>query len=291
MTDAANSRGSPSSSTATTSQGSTVTTITSTDTTSQASSVTVITSIDQASTVAFSPNATMTNTQAFIVTVTTSTSSASPTVQTSDNKTTYSSADDRLSDPTVAGVVIAASVVLALITFLITYFVMRRQGRHGRSPGRHLLAPTVVKDQITEHRGPRQSFEKETERDHPIFQMSLPQSADDAAIQQKTKIVMDQIELHVENFYQDRPNFATSQPDAELAAFDSRCLPATLATLLPQSKFGASLIKHSLAHLITTSISSSGNPQQSLLPAEFVQLPSSIASTNPKITGTLGTCS
>ena len=203
-------------------------------------------------------------------------------------KASHSTADSRLSNSTVAGVVIAASVGIALITFLLTYFIMHRRGRYGNSRGQRQREPGVIRNQDNEYPELKRSFGKEKNGDQLILQTSLPQSADDATVQQKTRTIVDLIELHVESFYRNKANPTISHPNAELAAFDSGCFPNPLATLLPQSKCAVSLIKHSLAHLITTSISWTGNPERSLLPAEFVLLPSNIMSTNSKTDRTPG---
>lgn len=106
----------------------------------------------------------------------------------------------------------------------------------------------------------------------------LPQSADDKTIQQRTQSTLDQIELHVENFYRHSSSSALRPDNAELAKFDSPYLPASLATLLPRSNNRRNIMKHALAQSVTSSISPSADPARSFLPTEYTLLPDNGAS-------------
>ena len=114
----------------------------------------------------------------------------------------------------------------------------------------------------------------------------LPQSADDATIQRSVEATIEQVGLHIENFYKNTPSSRADAEESELKSFDSTFLPAPLAVMLAQSSKATPVLKHTLSHLVTTSISPTGKPAQSLLPAEFVLLPgktkSSKSSTSKK---------
>ena len=113
------------------------------------------------------------------------------------------------------------------------------------------------------------------------YESYLPQSADDMAIRQRTKNILDQVELHVENFYQNAQNPDSRSTDKELALFNSPQLLEPLPSLLEYSADKVSPIKHALAHLVTSSISMNAKPTESLLPAELLALPNSLALTKP----------
>lgn len=120
------------------------------------------------------------------------------------------------------------------------------------------------------------------------YETYLPQSADDGTVQQKAKGILDQVELHIENFYRNSSS-ATLRPDsAELGAFDSPYLPASLATLLPRSKNKVNIMKHALAQSMTSCISPNASPVRSLLPTEFATLPNTVASTRSKVSTKAG---
>ena len=194
-----------------------------------------------------------------------------------------SPASDRLSNGIVAGLVVAIALGLAAITFVTTFFVMRRKRDQRKTP---VTTGPEKEDEINyERKGPLVTA---TSRRPDSIANHLPQSADDATIQHSAEATLEQIGLHVENFYQNAPTSLIKNYDSELKAFDSTYLPGPLAVLLPRSKVATSLLKHTLAHLATSSISPSGSPTRSLLPAEFVLLPSTIESsksTNPKLIG------
>lgn len=95
-------------------------------------------------------------------------------------------------------------------------------------------------------------------------------------MQNEVKTVLDQIELHVENFYQNTQASGSRLADAELAMFDSPYLPSSLASLLPQTNNSMPIIKHALAHFITACITTPSDTDWSLLPKDFVLLPNAI---------------
>ena len=193
-------------------------------------------------------------------------------------------ADHSLSNDTVAGIVVGTAVGLALITFLVTFCFMRRN-RRSRSRRRHQRpskGPPV----------PRKT------RDRPIgieisgasslLENYLPQSADDNTVEHRARIALEQIGFHVETFYQSLSAIDARNSDDKLATFDSPYLPIPLLTLLTQSKDTIPLIVHSLAYLVTLSISPIKDPKHSLLPIEFVTLPSSVGSAEANVSTKAG---
>lgn len=178
---------------------------------------------------------------------------------------------DRLSDGAVAGVVIAVALGLAFLTFLVTFFMMRRK----KTSQKQRQTPVHEKPGYldADRKGPPVTAGLPA-GDSLIN--SLPQSADDATIQRSVEETLEQIRLHIENFYQNTPT-STSRDELEesdLKSFDSSYLPAPLAVMLSQSTKATPILKHTLSNLVTTSVSPTGSPAQSLLPAEFVLLPS-----------------
>jgi hypothetical protein len=106
----------------------------------------------------------------------------------------------------------------------------------------------------------------------------LPQSADDKTVRNNVKITLDQVELHVENFYQNTFVSGSRPAGAELATFNSPYLSNSLAALLPKTDNRVLFIKHALAQFVTSCISATAGPDRSLLPEDFVLLPSAIQS-------------
>ena len=95
-------------------------------------------------------------------------------------------------------------------------------------------------------------------------------------MQNEVKTLLDQIELHVENFYQNTQASGSRVAEAELAMFDSPYLPSSLASLLPQTNNSILLIKHALAHFIIACITTPSDTDWSLLPKDFVLLPNAV---------------
>lgn len=119
------------------------------------------------------------------------------------------------------------------------------------------------------------------------FESYLPQAADDRTVQTHICTTLEQLEMHVENFYQQSSSSGSKMAEAEVMYFDSPHLPGPLASLLPQSKNRMALIKHCLTHFVVSSITSTSDPTVSLLPHEFAVLPS-LASTSESTTGKPG---
>lgn len=203
----------------------------------------------------------------------TSTSNSLSTSSKSSNSTPQTTqgapvphSSSRLPNGTVAGIVIGVAVGVALITFLATFLAIRRRRRGSGGTAR----------QKTLSSEPKQPLLTQTSSGSKSFANFLPQSADDKTVQNEVKTVLDQTELHVENFYQNTQSSGSRLADAELAMFDSPYLPSSLASLLPQTNNRIPLIKHALAHFITACITTPSDTDWSLLPKDFVLLPNSV---------------
>ena len=204
------------------------------------------------------------------------------------SSTSSSDRDNRLPNGTVAGVIIGVALGLALITFLITFFAMRRQ-TSSRSPKKTRdLDPSPMRRPEKEKPLPKDLTDINKPGRFTALDHCLPQSADDETIRRKARATMDQIELHVEGYYQNRRNSGTKSTEAQLAAFDSQYLPGQLSVLLPQSKVARSIIKHVLSLLATSSISPTGVQARSLLPPEFSLMPSRIQSAKAVVSKNTG---
>ncbi len=176
----------------------------------------------------------------------------------------------QVADGTVAGAIVGVAVGIALITFLATFLFMRHR-RKAAERGHSAFKSAPERPGYQANEKPKKYTAE--------YESYLPSSADDKAIEQRTKNTLDQIELHVENYYQNTSNTRARPNEKELASFNSPYLPESLASMLPHSRHGITLIKHTLAYLVISCISPSAKPGSSLLPSEFVGLPSSAAST------------
>ena len=86
----------------------------------------------------------------------------------------------------------------------------------------------------------------------------------------KAQTLLDQIDLHIENFYQDLSTTQDRFSLRELNLFNSPHLPSTLENQLSRTQYAKTVIKHALAQFIVAAISPSGNPERSLLPDDFL---------------------
>ena len=210
----------------------------------------------------------------------------------SSTHTPMPTSSHRLSNGAVAGIAVGAALGLALLTFLATFLIMRRK-RHAKgerqstSPKDRGEVELNTPRQRSSATVAKQPFATEAPAASGTYENYLPQSADDRTVQQRAKATLDQIELHVENFY--RNSSSAARPDnAELAAFDSPYLPAALASLLPRSNNRVNIIKHALAQYIVPSILPSASPARSLLPTEYALLPHTVTSARSSISNKVG---
>ena len=208
---------------------------------------------------------------------TNSQSSTSPSPTSTSRPTSSALPSHRLSNGTVAGIVVGAAIGIALLTFLATFAIMRRQRQ---SKNKRRLRFSEDRRGVALGR-PQHQGSTGVSRTRDSY---LPQSADDRTIQQKVRSTLDQIELHVENFYRNSSSSALRPDNKELAVFDSPHLSASLASLLPHSRNKLSIIKHALVQSVTSSISPTADSARSLIPTEYTLLPSTITSTKSSVT-------
>ena len=212
---------------------------------------------------------------------------------TSSAHTPSSTPSHRLSNGAVAGIAVGAALGLALLTFLATFLIMRRK-QHAKGKRQYTSSKDHGGFELNTPRQQnsatvaKQPFTPEAPAASGTYENYLPQSADDRTVQQRAKATLDQIELHVENFYRNSSSSAARPDNAELAAFDSPYLPAALASLLPRSKNRVNIIKHALAQCIVPSISPTAIPARSLLPTEYALLPHTVTSARSNISNKAG---
>ncbi|KAI9738417.1 MAG: hypothetical protein M1834_008920 [Cirrosporium novae-zelandiae] len=198
-------------------------------------------------------------------TVTTASTAATPT-----NSTPQKGSYTPLPARTVAGIVIGTAIGLAFITFVATYMWMRcRSNRRQEFDSTHAL----------QHR-PNRPHNTSTASSHSTSGQGdfnfLPPTIEDRAISNKVWTLLEQISLHVENFYSDSiQDVMTTAAKAELAArFNSPYLPKPVEALLESARHPSVVIEHCLCFDILRAISPSSDPGFSFLPREFVLLPS-----------------
>ena len=101
------------------------------------------------------------------------------------------------------------------------------------------------------------------------LQKFLPQSLADADIHHKVFNVLDNIDIHVTNFYRTSSVSLSAEEAAELSRFDSPYLPQPVATMMEHSKSPKRIVTHCLARLVVSSITMSPGLAHNLLPQEF----------------------
>ena len=191
-----------------------------------------------------------------------------------------------ISTGAVAGAAVGAAVGAAILTFLITFMFLRkkneRSGRHGKRRSGSGGFSTYTEKALPKD----PSAGGEAILAASAWQKHLPQSADDKTIRASVKTLFDQVEVHVENFYQDSTVPMTEALQAELLRVDSPHLPESIVALLPRARSQTALIKHCLLSYIVASISTDDNSVQSLLPADYATLPHLALAAGQKKPGT-----
>lgn len=171
---------------------------------------------------------------------------------------------------TIGGLVLglAAGVLLMLIW-------SRRKRRSGKNAKQYSAMSTFEKG--PHHAATEISGDESTP--YTAWLVHLPQPADDSTLRHKAKTLLQQIDLHVENFYSDAS--PTSQLDSNALSavqyYDTNLLLSSLATLLSTSKSKKALIKHCLAHLILSKTDFNNPGSHSILPPELTSLPAILA--------------
>lgn len=107
-----------------------------------------------------------------------------------------------------------------------------------------------------------------------LWQQHLPQSADDDTVKTWMKTLFDQIENHVENFYQNNPaHHAINPTEMAVPHLESPYIAGPVKILLSQSSEPIQLIKHCIVWSILSSISPELSIHRSILPDEFTTVP------------------
>ncbi|RMX86689.1 hypothetical protein D0869_02906 [Hortaea werneckii] len=103
------------------------------------------------------------------------------------------------------------------------------------------------------------------------WEQVLPQSLDDHAIQNSVKVLFDQIQLHVENFYFNPQESIKIPPEAHerLSELQTPHLPGPLVDCMKSSRSVLPVIKHCLAHQVVQGMMAGQQPR--LLPLGFTQ--------------------
>ena len=209
--------------------------------------------------------------------------SAAPTHLASSPQSPKNSSNHSLSNGTVAGIVVASAIGLALITFLLTFMVMRHTRRQSdrhqqdlQDPRRLATGKPARESLHNPGLEPKASLVTQTTNGSNDFETYLPQSADDITLRNNVRTMLDQVELHVENFYQTTSRSGSRSNDSTFTMFDSQDLQHPLSALLMHSSAALPLIKHALTYFITAKISLNGQLDSTFLPDEFITLPSAI---------------
>ncbi|MCJ1381371.1 hypothetical protein MMC17_004481 [Xylographa soralifera] len=209
---------------------------------------------------------------------TSSASTSTPAVSASAGLMVPSSSGN-LSNGAVAGVVIGCAVALSLLTFCATYLWMRSQNNRRKGHRRERHGSLRTSTGRLSRKVPETKQSIVTEEMNNIgatssIQKYLPRPADDKTVNNKIFGLLDNIAIHVENFYRNTSPADLSGLVAQLAQFNCPHLPESIVAMLERSKTPETLITHCLTELITASISPSRESTRSLLPSQFAPLPS-----------------
>lgn len=115
--------------------------------------------------------------------------------------------------------------------------------------------------------------EKSSSRaDDHAWEHCLPQPLDDRTVQGSVKTLLDQAQLHVENFYTNADVKITQGVAANLARVQTPHLTESVASVIESSRSPLPVLKHCLIHMITQSMSIDTKSDNSLLPPEYAAL-------------------
>lgn len=151
---------------------------------------------------------------------------------------------------------------------------MRRRSRKGREIEKTLDSPVDTlryplekgrfSERTTEHRSGFGDWTKH-----------LPQPTDDVSIGMAIRTILQQIELHVDNFYSNMGLTWESIPESaltELLKMDTGLIQPSLSALMMGTRPKTTLLKHLLAHLILSNITVEGSAPGSFLPRDISSL-------------------
>ncbi|OQV00390.1 hypothetical protein CLAIMM_05891 [Cladophialophora immunda] len=179
----------------------------------------------------------------------------------------YSTAD-------LAGAAVGCGIGGAVLVGLAAFLFYRRRKRKasGILPGAGSAARSGKR-----HPDPSPSNEDVVVVETRAWEKHLPQSESDQAVRNMASRTLDQIEMHVENFYRDATNVSISHTAAsEMRDLDCSHLPDSASNLIRTSRRPTSLIKHCIANLILSRIDFTKNSNDSFLPRDMMMLQSSL---------------
>ena len=166
--------------------------------------------------------------------------------------------------------VVGAFVILGVVLAL----TLRRRSRRQRQQYSNGAATQIL-------RPPHPKNEMATEKAFPIAgiwpassaperEVLLPQQADDATIRSRFSTLYDQIELHIENFYNDASPVIPPANEGALSRYDTSILAGPLVGELEQCPRAITLLKHVLCYEIFATTVWPTPGKQSLLPDDLI---------------------
>lgn len=217
----------------------------------------------------------------------TSSSKSSSTSHTGSPTSSHSSGHSSskgVSGGAVAGIAVGVAVFASVVAFLLALFVLRsrRSRSYNERPydsdnGRVTVLSKPTRDTRKGSRSANYELTK-----GPLaatgaskFDSDLPPSEDDYTIQNDIKGMLEQIVLHVDNYYNSTASKIPHEARVELESFStSDSLP--LIELLSDALSSHSVIQYCLTRQILNRISPHCDPASSFLPMSFVVLPSTL---------------
>ncbi|KAI7155388.1 hypothetical protein KC349_g7031 [Hortaea werneckii] len=174
----------------------------------------------------------------------------------------------------LAGGIIGAALAAALIAGLVTFWCMRKAtNRSLRTSRRNDRHRHLYKDDkhagLGAGRAHRMELTSDASTSRASWEQFLPQSLDDHTIQNSVKVLFDQIQLHVENFYLNphEPIKIPLEGHERLSELQTPHLPGPLVDCMKSSRSVLPVIKHCLAYQVVQGMTTGQQPR--LLPLGF----------------------
>lgn len=202
----------------------------------------------------------------------TSATSATSTIDPSNNLPHAQSSDSWLSIATFSGAVAGSFTAGALVAGLLVFSLLKKRpkpeserytDRSTYSSNNDLAyigakgLPTVTVTALVE----------------PGF---LPQQLEDAEVKRRILSLTDQIDQHVEYFYHNRNIKADGNVEAKMACYETQQMPNSLAACFELATHPLALIKHCLAFHIFSQTIAPGEDTELILPTEIAGMVSAM---------------
>jgi hypothetical protein len=174
----------------------------------------------------------------------------------------------------VAGAAVGSAVGAAILAAFLTYLLMRRRSTKGHGTENTLCSP-VDTSRYPLEKGRFSEHTTELGSEFGDWTKHLPQPTDDVSIGMAIKSVLQQVELHVDNFYSNTESTWESIPEGaltELVKMDTGLIRPSLSALMMGNRPKTTLLKHLLAHLILSNITIEGSTPGSFLPRDICAL-------------------